>query len=94
MVITTFSRFQNTECFVAEMRLILLHCATADFRNVDEDNIKEWIESDGHNPGYQIFTVEESLQEINRETEVKDRRMTLNQKNLLAEGLHTDLLRA
>ena len=41
-----FEGFENTETCVAETRLILLNCATADFGNVDDDNIKEWIESD------------------------------------------------
>ena len=34
--------FENTETCVAELQLIL-HCATADFRNVGNDIIREWI---------------------------------------------------
>ena len=37
------------------LQLILLHCATANSRNVDHDNIKEWIENDTIDPGYHIF---------------------------------------
>ena len=47
------------------MRIILLYCATADFRNINGDNIKEWTESE-------IFTNEDILHEINGEMEPKD----------------------
>ena len=38
--------FEGFEMCVAEVQIILLHCATSDFGNVDNDNIKKWIESD------------------------------------------------
>ena len=52
-----FEGFENTWTFVSEMRLILLHYDTADFRKVDDDNLKEWSESDENDRGYRIFTV-------------------------------------
>ena len=47
-----FEAFENTETCVDKMRRILLHCATADFENVDADITKEWTESDNNDTGY------------------------------------------
>ena len=55
------------------MELILLDCATANFENVNNDNIKEWTESNKNDTGYRIFIDEEILQEINREMEAEDK---------------------
>lgn len=64
-----FQGFENTETTVAQMRLILMNCAVKEFENVDDENMKEWVESDKIDPGYRIFSDEEILNEINGESE-------------------------